>query len=478
MRPILALLALSSTASLVSAHALLTSVKGANGVVTTGFGVINTTLRTGTDEQPFQTDTSVMKDLLTDPCGRTLANGSVDIPTNLAAVQAQGGGQFPSLDSQGIINMTLHQVNADGGGPFSCMVNTDATGTNWTTATMVQQPPGTAGLIRGGPNDAEVACQVPTGTVCTGGDSGNVCLLRLNNGGGGASSPSVANGAGPFGGCLAVQNADSTTARRRALMPPRNHKRRFGTPHARFDQTAIRRAVKDSVKKSAKRTLALTNGDLEDLKTALGTAIDIPIDAVSGQTDGDPNGGNSATAANSGSAQGFDLKKAVQDAIAAALAIMADQAGTETNTTNTPSDTAAANARLIFSDAARKAVEDGTLQTVNAGNAGVATTLDTAFINSAIGALTLINTSELLSGTTEVLAATTVGTAAITSATSAAASATTVATTSAATAAATANNQTGNGKKHHHGNNNNRVAAANNGAGRGGNDKMKKMKRR
>ncbi|KAH8926382.1 hypothetical protein BT69DRAFT_1215330, partial [Atractiella rhizophila] len=129
--------------------------------------------RDGLDEQDFQIDTSVFKDLVSNPCGETIGGGSVDIATNLAAVEEQGGGQLPSLTSDLVINMNIHQVNADGGGPFFAMFNVDGTGKTWEDATITVQAPGARGLIDGGALDSPLAVQLPEGTVCTGGTNGD-----------------------------------------------------------------------------------------------------------------------------------------------------------------------------------------------------------------------------------------------------------------------------------------------------------------
>lgn len=74
--------------------------------------------------------------------------GSVNIQDSLATALKQGGGSLPTLNADGTIEITVHQVNADGGGPFVAMVNTDATGKDWTATTVVQQVPGANGLLR------------------------------------------------------------------------------------------------------------------------------------------------------------------------------------------------------------------------------------------------------------------------------------------------------------------------------------------
>lgn len=136
-------------------------------------------------------------------------------------------------------------------------------------------------------------------------------------------------------------------------------------------------------------------GDIEDLKTTLGTAIDIPIDMLAGHNDMDPLGGNSTGAgifddnATLTFQQSTDLKKAVQDAIAGGLNTLADvrfcskvftktsfrqlmersyflqQDGTQVDNGVDPAVAAQANAD------ARAAIEEGVTTTVNAGNAGV-----------------------------------------------------------------------------------------------------------
>lgn len=50
--------------------------------------------------------------------------------------------------------MTLHQVNADGGGPYKCMIDSTGTGTNWQNIEVTQNVPGRAGInLRGRKTD-------------------------------------------------------------------------------------------------------------------------------------------------------------------------------------------------------------------------------------------------------------------------------------------------------------------------------------
>ncbi|KAE9399545.1 hypothetical protein BT96DRAFT_939353 [Gymnopus androsaceus JB14] len=193
---------LVSVLTSVYGHAVITLVTGDNGVTTSGFGVTTdgSIPRNGTTEQPFQLDTPVLKNLVDFPCGATLLNGAIDMPSSLATAITQGGGDLPSLASDD--QMLTGEVR------FEAVVNTDGTGQTWTPALITQQPPGANGLLSGGPVESQVTAAVPSGTTCTGtsGSVSGICLIRISNGGNAdtTQSASFANGAGPFGGCFAL----------------------------------------------------------------------------------------------------------------------------------------------------------------------------------------------------------------------------------------------------------------------------------
>ena len=157
---------LSLAVSSAYGHAFVAHVNGANGVDAVGLGVTfnGEVPRNGTTEQPFQLDTPVLKDTASgrsncpclachcahrrvDPCGATLLAGSVDIATSMAEVSKAFGG-VPTIPSNGTLTMTVHQVNADGGGPFTAEINTDATGTSWAAIDVLVQPPGVNGILQ------------------------------------------------------------------------------------------------------------------------------------------------------------------------------------------------------------------------------------------------------------------------------------------------------------------------------------------
>ena len=82
-----------------------------------------------------------------DPCGATLLAGSVVIPDAIDKVSSAFGG-LPTVPSNGTITMGMFQVNADGGGPFTAEINTDATGTSWSVIEVLSQPPGVNGILQ------------------------------------------------------------------------------------------------------------------------------------------------------------------------------------------------------------------------------------------------------------------------------------------------------------------------------------------
>ncbi|CAE6443991.1 unnamed protein product [Rhizoctonia solani] len=318
----------------VRSHAVIIAVAGDNGVTGAGFGMVSSVPRDGTDEQPFQIDTSVFKNLISDPCGSTLAGGSVNIANSLAAAEKAGSGQLPALTDDMVVSMTLHQVNGDGGGPFTAMFNTDGTGLKWQNATVVTQAPGENGLLVGGPFNSLFEAQLPAGTKCTGGTNGDACLVRVSNGG-------VAVGAGPFGGCLAVQmpsgnggnsttgnGGNSTTSGNTNTGGNGNGRNRN---HQKLQRSNDISQLKRQIQRLVRR-LSISPSEANDLITAAGSALNVPIDLLAGQDDASPNGGNSTTSKNAvlSVKQAEELKAAVKDAVSKAVEMMATGAVTPT----------------------------------------------------------------------------------------------------------------------------------------------------
>jgi len=203
--------AVSSSALLnVQAHGTITGVTGANGVQAAGFGIIATTPRNGGLPKPFEQDTSVIRNNAiasgkTGVCGSTAAGGNNDVASQLAAASAAG---LPTAAADGSVTMTLHQVNQDGAGPFTCDVSGDG-GNTFQAATVTTQVPGKFGLSLAVAQDFPLVAQMPAGMACTAGPNGDACIMRCRN-------PALA---GPFGSCVAVSNGSGGNATAAAAAP-------------------------------------------------------------------------------------------------------------------------------------------------------------------------------------------------------------------------------------------------------------------
>ncbi|KAG9088722.1 hypothetical protein FS749_001944 [Ceratobasidium sp. UAMH 11750] len=188
---------LSALASLAAAHGLITAVHGNNGVTGAGMGVDPSTPRNGVTAKPYQQDTSIIRDseIMTGkvgPCGRTKQRGAIDIDAEMAAAAYAG---MPSVSPNGEIQMTLHQVNQDGAGPYTCDVSADG-GKSFKYAKVTKNIVGIPliGLSLAAAKDFPLNVQMPSGMRCAGGPNGDACIVRCRN-----TTP-----AGPFGSCVIV----------------------------------------------------------------------------------------------------------------------------------------------------------------------------------------------------------------------------------------------------------------------------------
>jgi hypothetical protein len=119
---------------------------------------------------------------------------------------------LPTSADDGTITMTFHQVNQDGAGPLTAMIDATSGGTDpaaFKTAQVTQNVPGIGigGLSAASVMDFPVKVQMPAGMTCQGtaGGATNVCVVRMQN----------SALAGPFGGSAAF--TQSTAAKKRAV---------------------------------------------------------------------------------------------------------------------------------------------------------------------------------------------------------------------------------------------------------------------
>jgi hypothetical protein len=71
--------------------------------------------------------------------------GDNDPEAGTAQVLATSGGTLPQITPGGEVQMTLHQVNGDGAGPYTCMIDATGTGTQWTVMQVTENVPGRNG---------------------------------------------------------------------------------------------------------------------------------------------------------------------------------------------------------------------------------------------------------------------------------------------------------------------------------------------
>ncbi|KAK3688454.1 hypothetical protein B0T22DRAFT_376952 [Podospora appendiculata] len=195
---------LATGAELVAGHGAIIKATGDAGGAGMALGIDTSTPRDGTRRNPFQQDSTRFKGTAAQTFGETLAGGDNQLEAGTAAIMAETGDQLPQVTQGGAIQMTLHQVNGDGGGPYSCMINADGTGQNWANIQVTQNTPGRNSQNRSGAKtDFPLNAAIPAKQSCTGTVAGqdNVCLVRCQN----------TARAGPFGGVVPVQMANTTS---------------------------------------------------------------------------------------------------------------------------------------------------------------------------------------------------------------------------------------------------------------------------
>ncbi|KYK57476.1 hypothetical protein DCS_04486 [Drechmeria coniospora] len=188
-------------AELASAHGGIIRAVGENNTEGMALGIVTSTDRTGTRRNPFQQDSTRFRGDAAESVGETLGGGTNDVESGTSAIMAETGGQLPVVRAGGELEMTLHQVNADGAGPYTCMINDDGTAKSWQNIQVTQNVAGNdRGRNRNGnASDHPLNVRIPADQQCTGTVAGmsNVCMVRCQN-------PARA---GPFGGVVPVQMA-------------------------------------------------------------------------------------------------------------------------------------------------------------------------------------------------------------------------------------------------------------------------------
>jgi len=146
------------------------------------------------------------------------ANGGAKTPKGTmetgvkAAAGAGASNGMPTAAEDGTVSMNFHQINQDGAGPLTAMVDGTSGGKDkaaFKKATVTKNVPGIGigGLSAAAVMDFPVEVKMPAGMTCDGTVAGvdNVCVMKLQN----------KAAAGPFGGAIAF--TQTAGAKKRAI---------------------------------------------------------------------------------------------------------------------------------------------------------------------------------------------------------------------------------------------------------------------
>ncbi|KAI0536088.1 hypothetical protein GGR58DRAFT_476671 [Xylaria digitata] len=199
------LLSLTAILALANAHGVILGAQGIKGSpASVGFKVNSQLPRNCTSISPCQQDTTLIRDAeisanIVNECGRTELDGNIDIGENTE--NALAANAVTQVKAGSTVDVTIHQVNADGAGPYTCDVI--AQGNNgvitFPNVAVADNVPGVNGFSQAKEEDFTIKVTMPSDLNCTGSSAGNVCTVRCRN-----------NAlAGPFGGCFPVQQIDT-----------------------------------------------------------------------------------------------------------------------------------------------------------------------------------------------------------------------------------------------------------------------------
>ncbi|KAF2646901.1 hypothetical protein P280DRAFT_465047 [Massarina eburnea CBS 473.64] len=197
------LLALVAAVATVNAHSAIIKAVGDGKGASQGFLVDQQLARNCTTISPCQQDSVIIRDQeitqnIVNQCGRTEIAGNIDVGAETENELAAG--RMAQVSAGGVMKVTLHQVNADGAGPYECdldMTN-NAGPANNVALKVTNNVPGANGLSQNKEQQFTINVQMPKDMNCIGASTGDICTVRCRN-----------NAlAGPFGGCFAVQQTD------------------------------------------------------------------------------------------------------------------------------------------------------------------------------------------------------------------------------------------------------------------------------
>ncbi|KAK1994590.1 hypothetical protein LX36DRAFT_197827 [Colletotrichum falcatum] len=195
----------SAVFAVAHGHGVILNAAGDSGN-SVGFKVDPNIARNCTTINPCQQDATLIRDAeinanIVNECGRTEISGNIDIGENTE--NALAAGQITKVKAGSELTVTIHQVNADGAGPYACDLDPTSNslgGSGQIPLQVTNNVPGVNGFSQAKAQQFNITVKLPADMKCSGASTGNVCTVRCRNN-------AVA---GPFGGCFPVQQTDVT----------------------------------------------------------------------------------------------------------------------------------------------------------------------------------------------------------------------------------------------------------------------------
>ncbi|GJC87586.1 hypothetical protein ColLi_10424 [Colletotrichum liriopes] len=197
----------SAVLAVAQGHGVILNAQGdAGSPASIGFKVDPNIARNCTTINPCQQDATLIRDAeinanIVNECGRTEIAGNIDIGENTE--NALAAGQVTKVKAGSEIQVTVHQVNADGAGPYACDLDPTSNslgGSGQIPLEVTNNVPGVNGFSQAKAQQFNITVKMPADLKCTGASTGDICTVRCRNN-------AVA---GPFGGCFPVQQTDVT----------------------------------------------------------------------------------------------------------------------------------------------------------------------------------------------------------------------------------------------------------------------------
>lgn len=197
----------SAVAAVAHGHGVILNAQGdAGSPASVGFKVDPNIARNCTTINPCQQDATLIRDAeinanIVNECGRTEISGNIDIGENTE--NALSAGQVTKVKAGSELTVTIHQVNADGAGPYACDLDPTSNslgGSGQIPLQVTNNVPGVNGFSQAKAQQFNITVKLPNDLKCTGASTGDICTVRCRNN-------AVA---GPFGGCFPIQQTDVT----------------------------------------------------------------------------------------------------------------------------------------------------------------------------------------------------------------------------------------------------------------------------